>query len=80
MTRLDKLGTEQDVQIRTLSSDSSQQMAVLDSKTRSMIEELKTSVKSYKVVEEGEREKLEAKLTGLIDRSRIHYDTSNVSR
>ena len=80
LTRLDKLSTEQDVQFRTLGNDSSQQMAALDSKTRSMVEELKTSLKSYRVVEEGEREKMEARLTSLIDKSRIHYDTTNVSR
>ena len=79
VTRLDKISTEQDMQFRTLGKDSSQQMAALDSKTRTMVEELKMSLKSYKVVEEGEREKLEAKLTGLIDKSRLHYDTTNVS-
>ena len=76
--RLEKLGIEQEMQIRSVGSDSSHQVSALDSKTRSMIEETRSALKSYKVIEEGEREKLEARVFGLVDKSLAHRDTNIV--
>jgi hypothetical protein len=77
--RLEKLGVEQELQIRSVGSDSSYQVSALDSKTRTMIDETRAMLKSYKLIEEGEREKLEARLIGLVEKSLAHRDTTIVS-
>ncbi|CAH1796182.1 unnamed protein product [Owenia fusiformis] len=68
-SHFDKSAAEQTIMVKHVEGDTSQQLSILDNKTKSMFEDVRGSVNTMKVIEESEREKLEARLMGWLDRN-----------
>ncbi|KAH3842351.1 protein FAM81A-like [Dreissena polymorpha] len=64
---VERNSSEQKMKVQHLESDSSQQMAQLDSRTRQIIDDLKNSITTYQQHADVEREKLEEKLFSLVE-------------
>ena len=77
--RLDKSHTDQELKIRHMEGDSTNQLSALDNKTRSLMEEMKMAIKSSRALEEGEREKLEMRIITVMEKAFIQRDGRVVS-
>ncbi|XP_069137003.1 protein FAM81A-like [Argopecten irradians] len=72
---LDRYVGEQKMKMTHLEGDHGQQLALLDGKTRTMIDDLKNSFHIFQTNTEGEREKLESRLYSHIDKISQAKDT-----
>lgn len=72
---LDRNTSEQKMKVQHLEGDTGQQMAMLDSKTRGMVDDMKNMIHSFQAQQEGEREKLESRLFGHIEKISASKDT-----
>ncbi|XP_033750803.1 protein FAM81A-like [Pecten maximus] len=72
---LDRYVGEQKMKITHLEGDHGQQLALLDTKTRTLIDDLKNSFHIFQTNTEGEREKLESRLYSHIDKISQAKDT-----
>jgi hypothetical protein len=50
------------MKLQHLEGDTGQQMSMLDSKTRSLVDDMKNTISTFQAHQEGEREKLESRL------------------
>ena len=66
--KVERATNEASLRIQHVEGDSSQQLSVLDSKTRALIEETRQAVVAQRTVAEGEREKQEMRMTSRMDR------------
>lgn len=73
--KIDKLVGEQTMQLRRVEGDSTHQLSSLEANTRQLIQETRSQVNTYKSMEAGERDKLEARLMALIERSNHDRDS-----
>ncbi|XP_048736253.1 protein FAM81A-like isoform X2 [Ostrea edulis] len=64
----ERVASENKMKLQHLEGDTGQQMATLDSRTRSIIDDLKNSLALYQSNSDGEREKLEARLMSNLER------------
>uniref|UniRef100_A0A8W8HS32 Uncharacterized protein n=1 Tax=Magallana gigas TaxID=29159 RepID=A0A8W8HS32_MAGGI len=58
----DRMASENKMKLQHLEGDTGQQMATLDSRTKSIIDDLKNTLNMYQANSDAEREKLEARL------------------
>ena len=65
---LDRNSSEQKMKLQHLEGDTGQQMSMLDSKTRSLVDDMKNTISTFQAHQEGEREKLESRLFGHIEK------------
>lgn len=77
--KIDRMMTEQQLRLRHVEGDSSGKIVSLDNKTRQLIEETRTTMNTFKAMEEGEREKLETRLLSHTDRLNNTRDVRLVS-
>ncbi|KAL3866732.1 hypothetical protein ACJMK2_044013 [Sinanodonta woodiana] len=66
--QLERNNSEQKMRLQHLEGDTGQQMSILDARIRQIIDDLKNSVTSSQGNAESEREKLEARLEGTIEK------------
>ena len=78
MGKLDKVYAEHELQIKHMESDSSMKVTTLDAKTRALIEEMRQTLRTYQANEQGERDKLEARLIGYVDNATRQHDVKMV--
>lgn len=64
---VDRTTSEQKMKLQHLESDTSQQMAQLDSRTRQVIDDLKSNINTYQHHADVEREKFEQKLSAALE-------------
>jgi uncharacterized protein YlxW (UPF0749 family) len=64
---VERSSSEQKMKLQHLESDSNQQIAQLDSRTRQVIDDLKNNIHTYQNHADVEREKLEQKLSLALD-------------
>lgn len=62
------MASENKMKLQHLEGDTGQQMATLDSRTKSIIDDLKNTLNMYQVNSDAEREKLEARLLSNMER------------
>ncbi|XP_071168279.1 protein FAM81A-like [Mytilus edulis] len=72
---LDRNTSEQKMKLQHLEGDTGQQMSILDSKTRSVTDDMKNMINQFQAHQEGEREKLESRLFGHIEKMSAAKDT-----
>ncbi|XP_052098447.1 protein FAM81A-like [Mytilus californianus] len=72
---LDRSSSEQKMKLQHLEGDTGQQMSILDSKTRSIMDDMKNMINQFQAHQEGEREKLESRLFGHIEKISAAKDT-----
>ena len=72
---MDRTNNESKIKIQHLEGDTGQQMAMMDGRTRSLIDDLKNSFHIFQTNTEGEREKLESRLYSHIDKISQAKDT-----
>ncbi|KAK3588380.1 hypothetical protein CHS0354_018181 [Potamilus streckersoni] len=66
--QLERNSSEQKMKLQHLEGDHGQQMSILDARTRQVIDDLKNSVTTFQANAESEREKVEARLEGVIEK------------
>jgi len=76
---IERLHTEHSVQLQHVQSGAVQQFTGLDNKTRSLADELKAALQSVRLSEQGERDKLEARLLTQLERTTSHSNTRMVT-
>lgn len=64
----DRMASENKMKLQHLEGDTGQQMATLDSRTKSIIDDLKNTLNMYQANSDAEREKLEARLLSNMER------------
>lgn len=64
----DRMASENKMKLQHLEGDTGQQMATLDSRTKSIIDDLKNTLNMYQTNSDAEREKLEARLLSNMER------------
>ncbi len=69
-----------ELQLKHVESDSSQQVTKLESRTRSLAEDTRNQLSAQQLKQDGEREKLETRLTTGLQRSLVERDNRLVSR
>ncbi len=79
LLKVERSTTDYQIKIRGIEGDTGQQMTSLDSRTRSMIEETKSAMNSYKLLEETEREKMESRISTHLERVNGMRDVKAVS-
>lgn len=62
------MASENKMKLQHLEGDTGQQMATLDSRTKSIIDDLKNTLNMYQANSDAEREKLEARLLSNMER------------
>lgn len=62
------MASENKMKLQHLEGDTGQQMATLDSRTKSIIDDLKNTLHMYQANSDAEREKLEARLLSNMER------------
>ena len=66
--KIERMMTEQQLRLRHVEGDSTGKISSLDTKTRQLIEETRTTMNTFKLMEENEREKLETRLVNHTER------------
>ena len=74
----DRNSNEQKIKLQHLEGDTGQQMASLDVRTRGVVEDLKTNLNMYQTNADSERDKLEARVMGTLDKISAAKDNSMV--
>lgn len=64
----ERMASENKMKLQHLEGDTGQQMATLDSRTKSIIDDLKNTLNMYQANSDAEREKLEARLLSNMER------------
>jgi hypothetical protein len=78
-SRIDKVNVESTMQIKHVEGDSSQQLSLLDTKTRGIVEDLRNMIATNRVYSENEREKMETRMLNYLERGNIARDNKAVS-
>lgn len=75
----DRVNSEQKMKMTHLESDTGQNIAGLDNRTRSLIDDLKNTVHVFQAQSDSEREKLEARIHSSLDKLSQAKDNAIVS-
>ena len=77
--KLERTSTEHHIQLRHVEGDSSGKITSLDNKTKQLVNETRNTIDKFKLMEEKEREKMEARLVNHLDRMNSSRDIKTVS-
>ncbi|XP_064609737.1 protein FAM81A-like [Liolophura sinensis] len=69
LNQLDRSSSDNKIQLQQVEGGTNHQLTLLESKTKSQVEDLRNNLSTYHITEEAEREKLEARLLSSIEKA-----------